>query len=408
MPLTLSETCQAITPSVTLKLNAMVAELRQRGEDIIALGAGEPDFDTPKHIRDAAKRAIDEGKTRYTAASGIPALRQAVADYLLCEKDLHYTKEEVIIGNGAKQVILGALQAIVNPGDEVLLPAPCWISYPEMIRMAGGRPVWIKADESQGFVPSKAQLERAITPRTKALILNSPSNPTGAVWTREQLQMVADLAVKHGFYVISDEIYEKLTYDGVKHVSIATLNERIFKQTILVSGFSKAYAMTGWRLGYAAGPKAVIAAMGAFQSHATGNPNSVAQYAGLAALTGDQACVGEMAAAFARRRGLMLSCLRKFPAVSCFEPKGAFYILLDVRKLLGLTYNGRTLGDSMDFAQALLKDALVAVVPGEDFGAPGYCRLSYAVSDERILESMRRLGAFVDKLSAAAEAKIGA
>lgn len=403
MPLTLSETCQAIAPSVTLKMNALVAELRQRGEDVIGLGAGEPDFDTPAFIREAGKRAIDEGKTRYTAASGIPALRQAVADYLLREKDLHYTKEEVIIGNGAKQVILGALQAIINPGDEVLLPAPCWVSYPEMIAMAGGRAVWIHTDEAQGFVPTKEQIEGAITPRTKALILNTPSNPTGAVWSKAQLSMLADLAVKYGFYIISDEIYEKLTYEGATHISIATLGQEIFNQTILVSGFSKAYAMTGWRLGYAAGPRAVISAMGAFQSHATGNPNSIAQYAGLAALNGDQSCVSEMAAAFSRRRDLMLSCIKKLPLVSCFEPKGAFYILLDIRKTLGMVYDGQIINDSLDFAQALLQSAQVAVVPGESFGAPGYCRLSYAVSDERILESMRRLAAFIDKLAQASE-----
>lgn len=406
MPLSLSNTCTAISPSVTLKLNALVAQMRQNGADVIGLGAGEPDFDTPLHIRMAAKKAIDDGHTRYTAASGIPALRQAIADYLLKEKGLKYTKDEIIVGNGAKQVLLGALQAIINPGDEVLLPAPCWISYPEMVAMAGGKAIWVMTNEQQDFVPTREQLERAITPRTKAIILNSPSNPTGAVWTREQLAMLADLAVEHGFYVISDEIYEKLTYDGAEHISIATLNTDIFNQTILISGFSKAYAMTGWRLGYAAAPRAIIAAMAAFQSHATGNPNAIAQYAGLAAIEGDQRCVSDMAQAFARRRSLMLSLVDTLPGVRCFVPKGAFYILLDVNHFLGKTYRGKPLLDSLDFAQALLEAVQVAVVPGEDFGAPGYCRLSYAVSDDRIVESMQRLNNFLSMLIK--EEKLGA
>ena len=398
MPLTLSRTCQAIAPSATLKMNALVGEMRDRGEDVISLSVGEPDFITPEHIREAGKRAIDEGKTRYTAASGMPSLRSAIAKYLLEEKGLRYTREEIIVGNGAKQVILGALQAIVNPGDEVLLPAPCWVSYPEMIQMAGGTPVWINTTKEQGFIPTAEQIEKAITPRTKALMLNSPSNPTGAVWSREQLTMLARLAVKHQFYIISDEIYEKLVYDGAEHISVATLNKQVFNQTIVVSGFSKAYAMTGWRLGYAAGPRPVISAMAAYQSHATGNANSIAQYAGLAALKGDQTCVNEMAAAFSRRRMLMLNCLRLVPHVSTFIPKGAFYVLLDVRETFGLSLDQKVIYSAGDFAELLLKNARVSVVAGDAFGAPGYVRLSYAVSDERILEAVRRIGNFTDKL----------
>ena len=398
MPLTLSKTCQAIAPSATLKMNALVTEMRERGEDVISLSVGEPDFITPAHIREAGKRAIDEGKTRYTAASGMPSLRSAIAKYLLEEKGLRYTREEIIVGNGAKQVILGALQAVLNPGDEVLLPAPCWVSYPEMVQMAGGKAVWINTTKEQGFIPTPEQIEKAITPRTKALMLNSPSNPTGAVWSREQLSALAKLAVKHQFYIISDEIYEKLVYDGAEHISVATLGKQVFNQTIVVSGFSKAYAMTGWRLGYAAGPRPVIAAMAAYQSHATGNPNSIAQYAGLAALKGDQGCVSEMAAAFSRRRMLMLSCLRRVPHVSTFIPRGAFYVLLDVRETFGMSLDQAVIRDAGDFAELLLKNARVSVVPGDAFGAPGYVRLSYAVSDERILEAVRRIGNFTDKL----------
>ncbi len=398
MPLTLSKTCQAIAPSATLKMNAIVGEMRDRGEDVISLSVGEPDFMTPAHIREAGKRAIDEGKTRYTAASGMPSLRSAIAKYLLEEKGLRYTREEIIVGNGAKQTIIGALQAMLNPGDEVLLPAPCWVSYPEMVKMAGGTAVWIHTTKEQGFIPTKAQIEKAITPRTKALILNSPSNPTGAVWNREQLAMLAQLAVKHQFYVISDEIYEKLVYDGAEHISIATLGKQIFQQTIVISGFSKAYAMTGWRLGYAAGPRAVISAMASYQSHATGNPNSIAQYAGLAALKGDQTCVADMAAAFSRRRMMMLNCLKRVPHVSTFVPQGAFYILLDVRETFGMSLDQKMIHDANDFAELLLKNARVSVVPGDAFGAPGYVRLSYAISDERILEAVRRIGNFTDKL----------
>ncbi|MBQ8081919.1 MAG: pyridoxal phosphate-dependent aminotransferase [Clostridia bacterium] len=400
MSLGLSKTCQAIAPSVTLKMNALVTEMRERGEDVISLSVGEPDFITPRHIREAGKKAIDEGKTKYTAASGMPALRKAIAADLLRQKGLKYTREEIIVGNGAKQVILGALQSILNTGDEVILPAPCLVSYPEMVGMAGGKAVWVNTTREQGFVPTRKQLERAITPRTKALILNSPSNPTGAVWTEEQLKTLADLAVRHQFYVISDEIYEKLVYDGARHISIASLGHDIFNQTIVVSGFSKAYAMTGWRLGYAAGPRPVIAAMSAFQSHATGNPNSIAQYAGLAALQGDQTCVEEMTEAFSKRRMLMLGCLSHVPLVSTFTPKGAFYVLLDIRQTIGLSLNGKIIHDSLDFAELLLKNARVSVVPGDSFGAPGYVRLSYAISDERILEAVRRIGNFTDRLCA--------
>ena len=398
MPLTLSRTCQAIAPSATLKMNALVGEMRDRGEDVISLSVGEPDFITPEHIREAGKRAIDEGKTRYTAASGLPGLRSAIAKYLLEEKGLRYTREEIIVGNGAKQVILGALQAILNPGDEVLLPAPCWVSYPEMVQMAGGKAVRIHTTKEQGFIPTAEQIEKAITPRTKALMLNSPSNPTGAVWNRAQLTALAKLAVKYQFYIISDEIYEKLVYDGAEHISVATLGKQVFNQTIVVSGFSKAYAMTGWRLGYAAGPRPVISAMAAYQSHATGNANTIAQYAGLAALKGDQQCVYDMAAAFSRRRMLMLSCLKLIPHVSTFIPKGAFYVLLDVRETFGMSLDQKVIRDGNDFAELLLKNARVSVVPGDAFGAPGYVRLSYAVSDERILEAVRRIGNFTDRL----------
>lgn len=397
----ISRVCQGIAPSVTLKMNALVADMRAQGKDVIGLGAGEPDFDTPLHIREAAKRAMDEGQTRYTAASGTPALRKAVADYLRQDKGLAYKPSQVLICNGAKQALLNALVAVLDPGDEVILPAPCWISYPEMIAMAGGKAVWVYADEAEGFVPSIEKIRAAVTPRTRAIIINSPSNPTGAVWSREQLLAVGQLAVEKELYIISDEIYDKLTYDGIESVSIATLSPAIYNCTLLVNGWSKSYAMTGWRLGYVAGPKEVIAAMAAYQSHATGNPNSIAQAAGLAALTGDQSCVAEMTAAFARRRDLIVGLVRGLPHVSCFVPQGAFYIMLNIKALIGRSYAGRVIRDSEDFAQLLLEHAQIAVVAGEPFGAGGYCRISYAIADDRIVEAMRRLGAFLREMDAA-------
>lgn len=398
MSLGISKVCSSITPSVTLKLNAKVAEMKKQGMDIIALGAGEPDFVTPAHIAKAAKRAIDSGYTFYTAASGLPELRKALCDFLKKDKGLEYNINQAIITTGAKQALLGAFLAVLDPGDEVLLPGPCWISYPEMIRMAGGVPVEITTTKEQDFIPTIEQLREKVTPRTKAVLLNSPSNPTGAVWSREQLQALADLAVEKQFYVISDEIYEKLVYDGAEHICIATLGEQIYNQTIVVSGFSKAYAMTGWRLGYATGPRDVIAAMGAYQGHATGNPNSISQYAGIAALTGDQECVKQMTAAFSRRRRLMVSRIQEMEGVSCFMPKGAFYVMLDVRKLLGKSLNGKQINSAADFSEALLTDSLVATVPGEGFGAPGFCRLSYATGDDRIIIAMDRLEKFLARL----------
>ena len=399
MSLGISKVCAGITPSVTLKLNAKVAEMKKQGLDIIALGAGEPDFMTPVHIAKAAKQAIDSGYTFYTAASGLPELRKALVDFLKKDKGLEYETNQAIICTGAKQALLGAFLAVLDPGDEVLLPGPCWISYPEMIRMAGGVPVDIPTTKEQGFIPSVEQLRAAVTPRTRAILLNSPSNPTGAVWSREQLQALAELAVEKRLYVISDEIYEKLVYDGAEHICIASLGKEIYDQTIVISGFSKAYAMTGWRLGYATGPRDVIAAMGAYQSHATGNPNSVAQYAGLAALTGDQDCVRQMVQAFSRRRRLMVNRIQGMKEVSCFLPKGAFYVMLDVRPVLGRRLGERVIATAADFADALLQSELVATVPGEGFGAPGFCRLSYATGDDRISAAMDRLEAFLAKLA---------
>lgn len=399
MPLTVSSVCQNITPSTTLRLNALVTEKRKQGLDIISLAAGEPDFATPAFICEAAKEAVDLGRTKYTASSGIPELRQAVARYMKQHKGLDYQPSEVIVCTGAKQAIIGALYAILKPGDEVLLPAPCWLSYPEMVRMAGGIPVVIYTTIEQGFLPSVQQLQAAVTSRTKAIILNTPSNPTGVVWPKKVLESIAELARLHDFYIISDEIYETLVYAGAEHIAVAGLAADAFRRTITISGFSKAYAMTGWRLGYAAGPREVIQAMDAYQSHATGNPNSIAQYAGLAALTGDQGCVTTMCQAFERRCHMMLSLLSDIPGLSFATPRGAFYVLVNISPLLGKSFQGQAVNSDAEFAELLLEHALVSVVPGEPFFAPGCLRLSYAIDEKRISEAVARLKRFISSLN---------
>ncbi|MBQ7455347.1 MAG: pyridoxal phosphate-dependent aminotransferase [Clostridia bacterium] len=399
MPLHISEIAKSITPSATLGLNATVAQLKSEGVDVISLGAGEPDFDTPAHIRKAAKEAIDSGKTRYTDVSGIPALRQAVADHIYAHKHLRYTPEEIIVSSGAKQALVLALQAILDPGDEVILPSPYWISYPEMIKIAGGKAITLKTGPETEFLPTPAQIENAVTERTRAIIINSPNNPTGTIWPRELLAAAAETARKHDLFLISDEIYEDLCYDGYSHISPAQISDDAKQRTILVSGFSKAYAMTGWRMGYASGPRFVIKAMVALQSHATGNPNSITQYAALTALTASQDCVIDMAHSFARRRTLLLFLLAQNGLKPGAMPKGAFYMLLDVRHYLGKKCGDEVIETDADFSRLLLENNYVAVIPGAPFGASGFVRLSYAVSDVQITEAVRRISAFVQSLT---------
>ena len=398
MPLVLSDIAQSISPSATLGLNATVAQLRSQGVDVISLGAGEPDFDTPAHIRKAAKEAIDAGKTRYTDVSGIPALRQAIADHIFAHKRLRYAPDEIIVSSGAKQAIVLALQSILNPGDEVIMPSPYWISYTEMIKIAGGKPVFITTAPETDFLPTPAQLEAVVSERTKAIIINSPNNPTGTIWPRELLAAACELARKHDFFIISDEIYQDLCYDGYTHISPAQISDDAKQRTILVSGFSKAYAMTGWRMGYASGPRFVIKAMVALQSHMTGNPNSITQYAALTALTAPQDCVIDMAHSFARRRTLLLFLLAQNALKPGVMPKGAFYMLLDVRPYLGKKCGDEVIDSDGKFAELLLKNSFVAVIPGTPFGAHGFVRLSYAVSDVQITEAVRRITAFVQSL----------
>ena len=399
MSLTLSAHCQAIAPSPTLAIDARAKEMKSQGLDVIGFGAGEPDFDTPAHICEAAATAIARGMTRYTPVAGTPSLRRAICDKLARDNDLHYTPEQIIVSNGAKHSLFIAFQALLNPGDEVLIPTPWWVSYPEIVRMAGGVPVQVPTTEAQGFVADAATLAPYVTPRTKALILNSPNNPNGSVWSRAQLADIAALAVARGFYVVSDEIYEKLIYDGETHVSIASLGAEIAAQTLVINGVSKAFAMTGWRIGYTAGPKPVIQAMTNYQSHSASNPNSIAQHAAIAALEGGDETVRAMVSAFAERRVVLVQGLNAIEGISCGMPKGAFYAMMNIQGVLGRCHQGRTLATALDFADALLAAQKVAVVPGEGFDAPHYCRLSYALSTEALREGIARIAAFVGELT---------
>ena len=399
MALTVSHRCQNIAPSMTLSIDARAKEMKAAGLNVIGFGAGEPDFPTPKHICDAAKEAIDLGMTRYTPAAGTKELRKAICEKLRRDNDMTYTYGDILVSNGAKHSLFNIFQAILDPGDEVLIPTPCWVSYPELVRMAGGVPVFIPATEETNFIPTNKDIASRVTRRTKAIVITSPSNPNGSVWEQEQLQFVADLAVSHPFFVVSDEIYEKLIYDGRKHLSIAPPGEQIKSQTFLVNGVSKAYAMTGWRIGYVAGPRNVISAMSSFQSQATSNPNSIAQYAAMKALQGDQSCVDAMVAQFEKRRDAMVEKINAIPGLSCRKPQGAFYIMMNIKQMLGKHYDGRMIESSLDFAELLLAEKQVALVPGVAFEAEGYCRLSYAVSMENILEGLSRIGEFVAELS---------
>ena len=399
MPLGLSKKCSAIAPSATLAMDARAKELRSQGVNVIGFAAGEPDFETPDPIREAMKEAMDLGMTRYTPAAGTLELRRAIAARLLEDHGLVYGMDEIIVSNGAKHSLYNTFQAILDPGDEVIVDKPCWVSYPEMVRMAGGVPVFLDCPESQGFLPSMADLEKLITPRTKAFILNTPSNPNGCMWSREQLQQLADLAVKHDFYIVADEIYEKLVYSGEKHYSIATFGPEIKARTILINGVSKSYAMTGFRIGYACGPRDVIKGMVNYQSQATSAPNTAAQHAAAVALTMPQDCVEEMRRAFEQRRDRLVELINAIPGLSCNKPDGAFYVMMDVRPLLGKKIDGQVIVSSSDFANALLEKQHAVVVPGESFMADGFCRLSYATSMEAIEEGMKRLANFVKELN---------
>ena len=395
----LSEKALGIKPSSTLAITEKAGILRSEGKNVISFSIGEPDFDTPEHIKKAAVDAINAGFTRYTAAAGIVELRKAVAKKLKEDNGLDYDYTQIVISNGAKHSLINALMAIINPGDEVIIPAPYWLSYAEMVRLAGGTPVVVYMDQNEGFALTRKVLEKGYSDKTKAVIITTPSNPTGIVMDEGQLREIADFAVEKDIAVIADEIYEKLIYsEDKKHISIASLNKEIYDRTITINGVSKSYAMTGWRIGYAAAPAPIAKLMSSMQSHMTSNPNSIAQKAALAAIEGPQDCVEDMRKQFAKRRDYIYDRVVNMPYVKTVKPEGAFYLFVDFSGTYGKSYKGTVLESAAQIGAILLDEKLIAVVPCADFGMPDHIRLSYATSIENITEGMNKLEEFLKEL----------
>lgn len=392
--MTLSNRVKQLSPSPTLAITATAIALKQQGHNVVSLGAGEPDFNTPEHILAAAKEAMDKGYTKYTASGGSKELKDAVIAKFANENGLTYTNKEVMVTVGGKEGLYNLFQVILNEGDEVIIPAPYWVSYIEQVKLAGGTPVVVDGKEENNLKITAEQLEAAITAKTKAMIINSPSNPTGMIYSAQELRELGDIAVKHDLLIVSDEIYEHLIYDDQPHVSIAALDDAYFKRTIVITGVSKTYAMTGWRIGYAAGTKEIIQAMTDLQSHSTSNPTSVSQFAAIAALTGTQEPVVQMKAAFKERRDYVIDRIKNIKGFRCITPPGAFYAFIHVKDAIENQYS------SVDeWSTALLKEELVAVVPGSAFGADDYIRISYATSLDNLKEAFDRIEHFVDAAS---------
>ncbi len=396
----LSDTLARVKPSPTIAVTTKAAALKSEGRDVIGLGAGEPDFDTPQNIKDAAKRAIDAGKTKYTAVDGIPELKAAICSKFLRENGLTYTPQQVTVGTGGKQVLYNALVATCNPGDEVIIPAPYWVSYPDMVLLAGGTPVAVECGIETGFKLTPAQLEAAITPRTKWFIFNSPSNPTGAGYTRDELRALTDVLMRHPHvWVMSDDMYEHLVFDDFEFCSPAEVEPGLYDRTLTCNGVSKAYAMTGWRIGYAAGPVALIKAMGTIQSQSTSNPCSVSQHAALEALSGPQDFLAPNRALFQGRRDLVVAMLNEAKGIRCPKPEGAFYVYPDISGCIGkITAAGTVIRSDEEFATALLEETGVAVVFGAAFGLSPNFRVSYATSDDVLREACGRIQRFCASL----------
>lgn len=397
MEFNLSKKGLGIESSITLEITAKAKAMKDSGIDVISFGAGEPDFNTPENIQQEGIRAIKEGLTRYTPASGIIELKKAVCEKLKVDNGLEYKPSNIIISNGAKHSIHNALLAILNPGDEVIFAVPFWVSYPDLVKLADGVPVLVDTIEENNFKFNVEDLNKVLTNKTKAIILNSPSNPTGAIYSREELKAIAEWAVENNVFVISDEIYEKLVYDDNKHISIASFNEDIKRLTIVINGMSKSHAMTGWRIGYAAAHEDIVKVMSNIQSHATSNPCSISQYASVVGLTGDQGSVEEMKKHFVERRNYMVDTINTIKGLSCRKPEGAFYIMINFTQLLGKTIKGKEIKSSMDFANILLEEGKVAVVPGIAFGDDKYVRLSYATSMDNIKKGLERIKQLVEE-----------
>ena len=387
----ISKRASSIKPSPTLAISAKAKKLKSEGVDIINFGIGEPDFDTPQNIKKAAIDAINNGFTKYCPVAGTVDLKKAIISKLKEDNNLEYLPEEIIVSCGAKHSLYNIFQAIFDPGDEVIIPSPYWVSYPDMAILAGALPVIVSTDDKTNFKVNAKQIEHVITPKTKALILNSPSNPTGNTYTFEELKEIAEVCIEHNLLIISDEIYEKLVYDNFKYYSIAQVSKEVQKQTLVVNGVSKAFAMTGWRIGYCAGPKDIIAAMTKIQSQSTSNPTSISLKATTEALNGPKDEMEKMRQEFEKRRNYIVEKLNSIDGIKCVKPNGAFYVFPNISKLLGKKYGNKTINTDVELCEYLIDNARIAVVPGSAFGLPGYIRLSYATSMENIVEGISRL-----------------
>lgn len=390
-----SKIAEAVRASTTLAVDSLAKQMKADGLDVVGFGTGEPDFNTPDNINMAGIRAICDGKTKYTPAAGIIPLRKAIAQRLKEDCGVDYDYTQIVVASGAKHSVYIALAAITNPGDEIIIPAPFWVSYYEMVRMVGGTPVIVEAGEEQNFKITAQQLEAAITDKTKCLMLNNPSNPTGMIYSADELRAIADVCVKHDLYILADEIYYQLIYDGIEFTSIASLCDEVKERTLLINGVSKSYAMTGWRVGYCAANKTLAKIMSNFLSHSTGAPSTISQWASVEALTGPQEGIEAMRLAFLERRDYIVKRINSIPGVSCIVPNGAFYVMMNIEQLIGKTLGGKLIENDDDFAVALLEKALVAVVPCSGFGMKNFVRWSYAASMENIEKGLDRLEKFV-------------
>ena len=390
-----SKIAEGVHASTTLAVDSLAKQMKEDGYDVIRFGTGEPDFNTPDNINIAAIAAICDGKTKYTPAAGIPALRKAIAKQLQDDCGLSYDYTQIVVASGAKHSVYIALAAITNPGDEIIIPAPFWVSYYEMVKMTGGVPVIVTAGEESGFKVTASQIEAAITDKTKCLMLNNPSNPTGMIYSKDELKSIAEVCVKHDLYILADEIYYKLIYDGIEFTSIASLGDEVKERCLLINGVSKSYAMTGWRIGYCAANKQLAKIMSNYLSHSTGAPSTISQWAAVEAINGPQQSCEEMRKAFEERRDYIVQRMNSIPGVSCIKPNGAFYVMMNIEKLIGRTLGGKIITNDDDFAVAFLESAYVATVPCSGFGMKNFIRWSYAASMDNIKEALDRLEKFL-------------
>ena len=390
-----SKIAEAVRASTTLAVDSLAKQMKADGLDVVGFGTGEPDFKTPDNISMVAIAAICEGKTKYTPAAGIVPLRKAIAQRLKTDCGVDYDYTQIVIASGAKHSVYIALAAITNPGDEIIIPAPFWVSYYEMVKMTGGVPVIVTAGEESGFKVTASQIEAAITDKTKCLMLNNPSNPTGMIYSKDELKSIAEVCVKHDLYILADEIYYKLIYDGIEFTSIASLGDEVKERCLLINGVSKSYAMTGWRIGYCAANKQLAKIMSNYLSHSTGAPSTISQWAAVEAINGPQQSCEEMRKAFEERRDYIVQRMNSIPGVSCIKPNGAFYVMMNIEKLIGRTLGGKLITNDDDFAVAFLESAYVATVPCSGFGMKNFIRWSYAASMDNIKEALDRLEKFL-------------